>query len=231
MQRWMRPLGLRIRRDPLVAALLVAAAAMVGMVLALAMPAGPAAANDPPIRVALSYLIGVSTWGPRNATGIVEIIPEDGEVRLTAAGLPELSGEQYRLWIVNQTTGDRLSLGAFIAEPGGIARLDLVRPPFADKGWDVMLVSVEADANETPEPSARRSIAGRVPAPRRAEARAGQLPSTAAQVVPTSASAPAEPAGRDWPPFTALALLAAGLLGFGLGRLTGRRAHRGKAAP
>ena len=203
-------------------------AALLGLVLGLALvvggPAAPAGAQGVPIRVVLSYVVGVSTWGPPNATGLAEIVADEGEVRLTAAGLPELSGEHYRLWIVNTTSGSRLSLGAFKAAASGAAKMDLVRPPFDDRGWDWLLVSVETDGSDPREPSARRSIAGHVPPPPAAVALA--QPANTASEAP---SAPAASTGREWPPLVAPALLAAalaGLAGFGLGRVAGRNRSR-----
>ena len=193
------------------AALLGLVAVLLGLALVLAMPAGRAASQRAPITIVLSYLIGVSTWGPQNATGVAELAADQGEVHLTATGLAELSGtEQYRLWIVNTTNRDWLSVGAFKAEPVGVAKMDLTRPPFAGTGWDLMLVSVESDGGETPEPSVRRSIAGRFPPPSNPAA----MPSTPA------ATPPGPPA------WTVAGLLLGGLIGFVLGRATRRNGPR-----
>ena len=192
------------------------------LALTCALPAAPAGANGTPIKIVLSYLVGVSSWGPTNATGVAELVTDEGEVRLTATGLAPLSGENYRVWIVNTASGERMTLGAFKAE-GGVAKVDWVlKEAIPDKGWDLMLVSVEAEGSEPSEPSARRSIAGRFPVPAEAQGRPGQLPATGgAETVGAAASWPRLTATLGIVTLLGLALSAA--IGFGLGRLSARR--------
>ena len=200
------------------------AGAIFGLALALAVPAAPGRANGTPIRIVLWYVVGVSSWGPQNATGVAELVTGEGEIRLTATGLPNVPGEQYQLWIINTGTGERMSLGSFKPAEGGVAKLDLVlKDPIPDKEWDLMLVSVEPEASQPSEPSDKRSIAGRVP--EGGDARPGQLPNTGAEIV---TAAPATTAGGSSVPFQNLAIAVAvglglGLIGFGLGRLTAPR--------
>lgn len=203
--------------------------------LALGWPGGTARANGAPVSIVLSYLNGVSTWGPTGAAGVAELVGREGEVRLTATGLPRLQGERYHLWVVNTTTGERMSLGAFNASESGVAKLDLVlNGTIPDKHWDLALVSVEGETVEPTEPSGRRSIAGRFPVPAASQTRPAELPRTGgaetaepapagaqqvaalaapAQPVPaasTAAAGPASaPAGAGASP--PLPLLAAGL--------------------
>src|SRR5947208_10936722 len=91
---------------------LMVGAALLASTLALAIPATPVRANGTPIRIVLSYLNGVSNFGPQNATGVSELITSEGEVRLTAAGLQKLADtEKYQLWIASSEAKEELRLG------------------------------------------------------------------------------------------------------------------------
>ena len=58
-----------------------------GLVLVIGLPAA-VGRECTPFNVVLSYLNGVSTWGPTTASGVAEIGTRDGEVRLSATGPP-----------------------------------------------------------------------------------------------------------------------------------------------
>jgi len=150
---------------------------ILGLVVAL-LPA-LAGANGVPVTIVLSYLDGVSTCGPRSATGVAELVAREGELRLNATGLPRLDGEEYRVWIINTASGQRMPLASFNAGADGGATLDLVlEETIPDAGWNLMLISVENPASRAEEPSARRSLAGRFPVPGSAQGRPAELPRT-----------------------------------------------------
>jgi len=127
----------------------------------LASPALPARANGVPTIVTLSYLDGLSNWGPTDASGSVELIFAEGYVRLSADGLPVLEGERYQGWIVNSQTNDAISIGQFNTTLDGEIRYEGVLPPIADFGFDLFILTVEPDPDDAPQPSAQRSIGGR----------------------------------------------------------------------
>src|SRR5262245_7130956 len=112
-------------RPPRASALaLLLGAALLASTLALATPAAPAWANGTPIRIVLSYLNGVSSFGPKNATGVAELITSEGEVRLTAAGLQKLGdNEEYQLWISSGEAKLQLRLGTVQVNDAGVGRL------------------------------------------------------------------------------------------------------------
>ena len=94
----MNRLGTTLRLPRAGYPVLVAVAALLAVTVALLAPAGPAQANGTPIRITLRYVDGLSNFGPRNATGVAELITSEGEVRLTAAGLQKLAdNEEYHL--------------------------------------------------------------------------------------------------------------------------------------
>ncbi|MCC6177610.1 MAG: anti-sigma factor [Chloroflexi bacterium] len=200
----------------------LAVAALLGLALAFGQPAGPVAANGTPFHIVLSYLNGVSNWGPRNATGTAEVTTSEGEVRLTAAGLEPLpDNEEYRVWIVSSATNDLMSLGTFGVDQRGVGRLDRVLPqPIPEKPWDTMLLTVEAKGSNPSTPGDRHSIAGRFPTT--ASAQPNVLPNTGGNPGSSQVAGPTS-AVHGWYGLSTgglilLALLVAGAIGFGLGR-------------
>jgi hypothetical protein len=153
--------------------------ALITISAALALSVARVHANGTPITIVLSYLDGVSTWGPTGATGVAELVTKESEIRVTATGLPRLVGEEYQVWIVNTATAQRMSLGAFNAVEDGRARLDMVvNREIPDLGWNLLLLSVEPESSTPQEPGSRRSIAGRFPDLTSAQGRPGVLPRT-----------------------------------------------------
>jgi len=142
---------------------LVAGVALLALALALAAPTGTALANGTPIRIVLSYLPGVSNWGPQNATGVAELITSEGEVRMTAAGLEQLTdADEYQTWIRTAEPNSWLRLGAVQVNPNGVGRMDLVlQQPIPERAWELMQVSVEAKGSQGTAPGNRLTIAGR----------------------------------------------------------------------
>jgi hypothetical protein len=198
-------------------------ALVLGLALALGLPAAPSAANGTPFNVVLSYLNGVSSWGPTNASGVAEIATRDGEVRLSATGLPRLSGEQYVVWIVDTAQGARQPLASFNSD-GTVARADEVLPEsIPERAWDIVMVTVEAEGPRPATPSTRRSIAGRIQPPVTSQGQPSELPRTGgAPTIPGGAP------GTGSIPYVVffgalLCLVLAGAVGFGLARLAARR--------
>jgi hypothetical protein len=198
-------------------------AAVLASTLALAIPATPARANGTPIRIVLSYLNGVSNFGPQNATGVSELITSEGEVRLTAAGLQKLAdNEEYQLWIASGEAKQELRLGTVTVNDAGVGRLDTVlKQPIPEIAWDVMAITVESKGAQGAAPSEKHSIAGRFsvtspngPGPR-------VLPNTGGDPdggVPSSSLLGLSSTGT-----MLLGLLLVGGLGFALGRIGSRR--------
>jgi hypothetical protein len=118
-----------------------------------------ARANGVPVTVNLTY-IDLSNWGPEDATGSAELIFAEGIVRIEAEGLLHLSSEVYQGWLVNSEVGDAISVGRFNASPSGAVSYQGTLPPIADFGFDLLILTVESDPDEAPQPSERRSIGG-----------------------------------------------------------------------
>ncbi len=118
-----------------------------------------------PVRVILSHVPIVSTWGPPQATGVALITFSEGDVRADFVDLPVLDGkDRYALWLVRSSTGEAYLLGKFDAKQLPVTHVDLLLPePIPDSGWDTVLVTVEPEPDPDPAPDARRVLIGALP--------------------------------------------------------------------
>lgn len=137
----------------------LAALAVVTAVMGVAALPRSVQANGVPVTVQLSY-IDLSNWGPTDATGEAELIFAEGIVRIRAQGLPLLSGQLYQAWLVNSQVGDAISVGRFNASSVGTVTYDGTLPPIADFGFDLLMMTVEPDPDDAPQPSQHRTIGG-----------------------------------------------------------------------
>lgn len=122
---------------------------------------GPALANGVPTFVTLSYLDGLSNWGPTDATGELELSFAEGYARIEAFGLPQLDGERYQGWLVNSESNDAISAGRFNADASGTVLYRGTLPAINDFGFDLFLITVELEPDDAPQPGGDRSIGGR----------------------------------------------------------------------
>ncbi len=197
-----------------------------GLALAVGLPAAPAGANGTPVRIVLSYLNGISNFGPQNATGVAELVMSEGEVRVTTTGLQRLQGEQYHAWLTTANNADRFWLGTFEANDQGVGRLDRVlQQAIPERDWSLMTLTVEQGASQPAQPSNRRAIAGRFPSTPSAGTRPGQLPNTGGTPVATGSAPSADGSwsGLSTEGLVLLGILVVGAIAFGLGRASGRR--------
>lgn len=122
-------------------------------------PSGRVGANGVPIPVDLSY-IDLSNWGPQDATGTAELMFAEGILRLQASGLQRLSGRLYQVWLVNSEAGDAISAGRFNADAAGNVSFTGSLPPISDFGFDLLILTVEPEPDDAPQPTEDRSIGG-----------------------------------------------------------------------
>ena len=118
-------------------------------------------ANGVPTFVPLSYLAGLSNWGPEEAVGELELSFAEGYARLTVAGLPRLAGTVYQGWLVNSESNDAISIGRFNADAGESISYEGTLPTITDFGFDLFLLTVEPEPDDAPQPTSNRSIGGR----------------------------------------------------------------------
>lgn len=129
----------------------------------LAFP-GAALANGVPIQITLAYLSGISNYGPRNAVGIAEVVMAEGEVKLKVTGLPRLEADVYGLWLLNTVSSDAFFIDSFNADAASSASRHTILPQeIPDRGYNLLLVTVEPKDKAGRVPDVRRSIAGYFP--------------------------------------------------------------------
>ena len=227
----MHRLGTTLRL-PRAGGVALVSAALLALGLTVATPAGPAWANGTPIRIVLSYLNGVSNFGPQNATGVAELITSEGEVRLTAAGLQKPGeNEEYQVWLSSSEANQWMRLGTVQVNDAGVGRLDSVlRQPIPEIAWDLITINLEAKGYSGTTPSEKRAIGGRFsvsqpngPGPRVLPNTGGADPAAA---LPSASGLFGLGSGGT----LLLALLVVGGTGFALGRVGTRREQVKKGA-
>ena len=141
-------------------------AILAALALAWSTSADLAEANGAPVTINLSYLPGVSNWGPQDASGVAEVVLAEEEVQLEVDGLPRLSGEAYEVWLANTAGGDWLSVGRFNVDDTGKGDLEesITLPAgLPEYPYDLVVISVEAESDSNPAPSQKLSLAGYFP--------------------------------------------------------------------
>jgi hypothetical protein len=124
-----------------------------------------ALADAAPVQLVLLYMPNVSNTGTSQASGVAELVPSEGEVRIQAAALPRLDGgQQYVAWVINTQTNQFDKLGSFnTAQSTGAVDYETVeQDAIPDNSWNLLLVTVEDNVNAD-HPSNHHSIAGTFP--------------------------------------------------------------------
>lgn len=124
-----------------------------------------ALADAAPVQLVLLYMPNVSNTGSTQASGVAELVPSEGEVRIQAANLPRLDGDQqYAAWVLNTNSNAFQKLGTFntAQSTGAIDYETVEQDAIPENGWNLLLITVENSAN-TDHPSNHHSIAGTFP--------------------------------------------------------------------
>ncbi len=117
-------------------------------------------ANGVPQLVKLTYVAGLSNFGPQQASGVAEFSFSEGYLKLSASGLSRLQGAKYHVWLIKSRQNDALDVGAFEAQPDGSAHFEANLPAADYSEFDLVLLTVEDEPDRSPEPSERRAIGG-----------------------------------------------------------------------
>ena len=118
------------------------------LALVAAMGASNALADATPVQLLLVYMPNVSNTETPKASGIAELVMQEGEVRIEATNLPHLDGAaQYVAWVVNSETNEFRRLGSFNASEASSVHYENVLPDaIPNKHWNLLLITVEKDA-------------------------------------------------------------------------------------
>jgi hypothetical protein len=201
--------------------------ALLGAVVGAAVLAQVAFADATPVQFLLQYLPNVSNSGTTSASGIAELVMLEGEVRISATGLPHLDNDQqYVGWVVNTETNQFQRVGAFNSVEGTatVHYENVLADAIPDNRWNLLLVTIEASATPN-KPSNKHSIAGLFPRTER-EAPPAVLPNTGGPDEPSAVSyQPSGQTGANWLSNLGLAALTL-CVGAGTGYVVGKKRSR-----
>ena len=194
------------------------------VLLAAVSPAPPLSrANGVPQLVKLTYLEGVSDFGPKDGEGVLEFSFAEAYARVEVKNLKPVAGFAYEGWLLGGQ-GKPFFVGAIPVQPSGVATVEQKLTGLARYDYNLFVVAARPDGAAPGVLPAQKSIAGRfaVIADPKGGAAAGDvrpntLPETG-QLAPDS--------GWDWPVLFRNGTVGAGvaLVAFGIIRSLRRRA-------
>lgn len=138
------------------AAVAIFALAIVGLVL----PGASARANGVPQLVKLTYLDGVSNWGPKNAEGVLEFSFAEAYARVDVKNLAPAAGYTYEGWLTGGA-GAPLLVGTITPTAAGVGVLDTKLTGLKRYDYNQFVVAGRTSASPAGAIPADRSIAGR----------------------------------------------------------------------
>ncbi len=139
---------------------LLAASAAAATLLAALMPAIQGAANGVPQLVKLTYLEGVSNWGPRDAEGVLEFSFAEAYARVDVKRLPPAEGYTYEGWMV-APDGSAYLVGTIPVDADGIGTLDTKLQGLTRYDYNLFVVAARGPSDPPGQLPPARSIAGR----------------------------------------------------------------------
>lgn len=136
----------------LAAAILLAAGAFIGL--------SDARANGVPQLVKLTYLDGVSNFGPQDAEGVLEFSFAEAFARVDVKNLPPADGYTYEGWLTGGS-GAPFRVGEIPVDAAGIGVLETRLSGLASYDYDLFVVAARGAGTADGAMPADRSIAGR----------------------------------------------------------------------
>lgn len=130
--------------------------------LAVALPgASPARANGVPQLVKLTYLEGVSNFGPKNAEGVLEFSFAEAYARVDVKNLPPAEGSSLDGWLV-APDGAVFYVGTVVPNAEGIGRFDAKLSGLERYDYNLFVITSRDSGATLPAIlPAQRTIAGR----------------------------------------------------------------------
>lgn len=187
--------------------LLMAFAVIAGSVLT-AGPAAGARANGVPQLVKLTYLAGVSNWGPQDAEGVLEFSFAEAYARVDVKNLAPAAATIYEGWLVTPG-GDTLLVGPIAIGPDGVGALDAKLTGLNRYDYSLFVITGRATDSAGGAMPATKSIAGRFAVVNDGSAQAGD---TRPSSLPNTGEKPAPGTWARWLP-TIVATVAASVVG------------------
>ena len=132
-------------------------ALVVGMLL---IPASFVRANGVPQLVKLTYLEGVSNYGPEDAEGVLEFSFAEGYARVDVKNLPPDPARTYEGWL-KAPDGATFKVGDITTNPSGIGVLDTKLEGLSRFDYTLFFIAARGPAAAEGSVPAEVSIAGR----------------------------------------------------------------------
>lgn len=139
---------------------LAAFAALLVAVLALALPGPAARANGVPQLVKLTYLEGISNFGPRNAEGVLEFSFSEAYARVDVKHLPPIDGYTFEGWLTGGASAP-FRVGTIPTGPDGIGVLETRLQGLTSYDYRIFVVAARPVGAPEGQLPATISIAGR----------------------------------------------------------------------
>lgn len=140
-------------------------------------------ANGVPQLVKLTYLTGVSNWGPKDAEGVLEFSFAEAYARVDVKNLKPQAGYTYEGWLTGGA-GEPLRVGQVTVSDAGVGVLETKLNDLRRYDYDTFIVAARGTAAAGSGLPAEKSIAGRFTVikdngtPKAGDVNAGARPAT-----------------------------------------------------
>ena len=119
-----------------------------------------ARANGVPQLVKLTYLQGVSNWGPKDAEGVLEFSFAEAYARVDVKNLKPTEGYTYEGWLMGGN-GQPLLVGTIKPSAAGVGALETKLDNLKRYDYDTFVVAARGAASAAGAMPSEKSIAGR----------------------------------------------------------------------
>jgi len=139
-----------------------------------------ARANGVPQLVKLTYLDGVSNFGPADAEGVLEFSFAEAYARIEVKNLKPAAGVTYEGWLMGGE-GPAFLVGKIPVQPSGVATVETKLEGLARFDYNLFVVAARAENAAPGAIPAQKSIAGRftvIDSPKSAKAAGDARPRT-----------------------------------------------------
>jgi len=148
-------------------------------------------AEEQGVPIQLSYVPGLSTWGPTNVYGSARLWPSEQLATISVHLLPHLlNGQQFAWWVMNSQTNKVSRLSMFNTNYAGDLSQDVYLLHELPVGANEVMVTVWHPGDSTTTPGGDRSLVGQFPVP----------PKPAATSTPSAGALPTMIPGIDVKP-------------------------------
>ncbi|MBI2764426.1 MAG: hypothetical protein HYX53_00785 [Chloroflexi bacterium] len=133
---------------------------LAALLLVFTSASGSARANGVPQLVKLTYLAGVSNFGPREAEGVLEFSFAEAYARIELKNLKPIEGYTYEGWLAGGT-GKPFFVATLDIPASGVGTIETKLAGLDNYDYNVFIVAARAASATAGAMPAQKSIAGR----------------------------------------------------------------------